>query len=229
MPEERTVQTEIGGFISTLMRQHFGKGPTSIYVTIKKPFITIHIRGFNTPMENVLLKQNEWKRVLETRDLLLNSLKPLIAEELLKITGMAFKHLYADWNLPLETGMIFGVMDDTPALEEFEWLKEADEKIFYQKIVWVHEEAERKPGRIESYWLSERTLLVKRMDILVGIEKALIAEGYTEVLKLAKRPLERSLLNQAGLESALHRKIRESFLDWNFDEDLGYIVLVLEP
>lgn len=229
MPKERTVQTEISGFISTLMRQHFGKGPTSVYVTMKRPFITIHFRGFNSPMEKVLLKQNEWKRVLETRDLLMNNLKPLITEELLAITGLEFKHMYADWNLQAETGMIFGAMDEEPVSKEFEWPIEVDENTFKEKIEWVHEKAERKPGRLESYWLSDRTLLLKRVDILVGIESALIKEGYTEILKLAKRPLERSLLEQAGLENVLHRKIQESFLDWNFDEDLGYIVFVLEP
>ncbi|MGO1058201.1 DUF2294 domain-containing protein [Planococcus sp. FY231025] len=229
MPKERTVQTEISGFISTLMRQHFDKGPTSVYVTMKRPFITIHFRGFNSPMEKVLLKQDEWKRVLETRDLMMSSLKPLITDELLKITGLEFKHLYADWNLPLETGMIFGVMDEKPTQKDFEWHDEADKQAFYKKIEKVHEEAEKKPGGIESYWLSDRTLIIKRVEILVGIEKALIGEGYTEILKLAKRPLERSLLDQAGLENILHQNIQETFLDWNFDEDLGYIVFVLSP
>ncbi|WP_255472739.1 DUF2294 domain-containing protein [Planomicrobium sp. CPCC 101079] len=42
MPQEKTLQTEIGGFISGLMREHFGKGPTSIFVSIAPlllPFI----------------------------------------------------------------------------------------------------------------------------------------------------------------------------------------------
>ncbi|MFC3496731.1 Na-translocating system protein MpsC family protein [Planomicrobium okeanokoites] len=92
----------------------------------------------------------------------------------------------------------------------------------------VHEEAERKPGRVESYWLSNRTLLVKRVGILVGIEKALIEEGYTETLKLVKRPLERTLLENVGLEKVLKRNILETFLDWNFGEDMGYIIFVLD-
>lgn len=229
MPKERTTQTELGGYISTILRKHFGKGPTSVYVTIQRPYVAIHFRGFISPIEKILLKQNEWKRVLETRDLLIDDLKPQILEEILKVTELEFKELYADWNLPLETGMFLAVMDEAPASHQLGWPKEIDKKLFHKKIEQVNEAAEKKPGFIESFWLSSRTLLMKRSDILVGIEKALIAEGYTEVLKLAKRPLERSLLEQADLESVLQRSITEIFMDWDFDKDVGYVVFLLEP
>lgn len=229
MTNERAPETEIGAYTSTLLRNHFGKGPTSVYVTIKKPYVVIHFRGFLSPVEKILLKQNEWKRVLETRDLLLNDLKPLIIEELLKMTGLDIQEFYADWNLSLKTGMFLGVLDEKAAAEDCMWPKELDQEVFHNRIERVNEAAERKPGEIESIWLSQRVLLVKRMDILVGIEKALIAEGYSEILKLSKRPLERQLLEEADLEEVLHRNILETFLDWNFDKDIGYIVFALAP
>src|SRR5690606_34465422 len=49
MPNEKTIHTEVGSYISTLLRDHFGKGPTSVFVTVKPPFITIHLRGFLAP------------------------------------------------------------------------------------------------------------------------------------------------------------------------------------
>lgn len=229
MPKERTLETEIGGYMSTLLRNHFGKGPTSVYVTIARPFITIHFKGFVNPIEKNLLKQNEWKRVLETRDLLLNDLKPQILEALLQLTNMKFAEVYADWNLDSETGLLLGTMSESSEKEKLAWSGKLNQERFHQKIEQVHEEAQRKPGRIESYWLSNRTLLVKRVDILVGIEKALIAEGFTEILKLAKRPLERTLLQKVGLEEVLNRNIQETFLDWNFDQDVGYAIFILEP
>lgn len=64
---------------------------------------------------------------------------------------------------------------------------------------------------------------------MVGIENALIDEGYGEVLKLVKRPLERSMLYQIGLEETLHREVTEIFMDWNFEQDVGYFVLLLSP
>lgn len=229
MPGEKTLTSEISGYISNLLRTHFGKDPNSVYVTIKRPYIAIHFRGFLSPMESILLKQNEWKRVLETRDLLMNELKPQIQAELLKIADMDFTELYADWNLPMQTGLLIGIMDERTPAENLKWPRELDRTAFHKKIELVNEAVERKPGLIESIWLSDRTLLVKRAEIMVGIERALIAEGYGEVLKLVKRPLERTMLEQAQLEENLKKKVVEIFMDWNFEQDVGYLVLLLSP
>ena len=229
MSKEKTIQSEIGGYISTLLRNHFGKGPTSVFVTIKKPYIIIHLRGFIAPMETVLLKKQEWKRVLETRDLLINELKGEIEENLRRIANLNIREFYADWNLESEAGMLIGVMPDDVQQEDFEWPNHIDKEALESKVANASEKAERNPGSIESYWLNDRTLLVKRNKILVGIENALIAEGYTEILKLAKRPLERSLLYAAQPEKTLGRPVTEIFLDWNFSDDIGYIVFMMEP
>lgn len=229
MPEKKTVQAEISGYISTLLRTHFGKGPTSVFVTIKKPYFFIHFRGFISPMEKMLLKQNEWKRVLETRDLLMEDLKPQISAELFNITNLKFSDMYADWNLSLETGMIIGSMAENNPSENSDWPEELDKEAFHEKIEKVNEMAQRKPDLIESTWLNDRTLLIIRQGILLGIEEALIAEGYSEILKLVKRPLEQELLSKASLKETLKREVIETFMDWDFAQDLSYIVFVLEP
>ncbi|WP_282019580.1 DUF2294 domain-containing protein [Planomicrobium okeanokoites] len=229
MASEKTVQSEISGYISTLLRDHFGKGPTSVYVTIRKPFIVIHFRGFIAPMEAVLLKQKEWKRVLETRDLLINELEEDIKKNLWRMGQLDISEFHADWNLELETGLLIGVIDENVQENDFEWPAEIDRDTFEEKIETASERAEKTPSSIESYWLNDRTILVKRYGILVGIEKALISEGYAEILKLAKRPLERHLILESHPEKILKRNIKEVFLDWNFQDDIGYIVFLLEP
>lgn len=229
MPEEKTVQAEISAYISALFRKHFGKGPSSVFVIIRNPYIFIHFRGFISPMERTLLKQNEWKRVLETRDLLMTELKPQIAQELLKITKLDFPHMFVDWNLSKESGMLLGLVNDKTAPEISQWPAGLDKGEFHVKLEQVNELAQRKPGLIESIWLNDRTLLVMRQEILIGIEQALISEGFSDVLKLTKRPLEKDLLHKASLEKTLKRSILEIFMDWDFDRDLGYIAFILEP
>lgn len=229
MSKEKSIQSEIGGYISTLLRSHFGKGPTSVFVTVKKPFITIHLRGFITPMETVLLKKNERRRVLETRDLMINELKGEIEENLRRIADLNIQEFYADWNLDSETGILIGVTPDEVQEKDFEWPGDIRKEALESNVAIASERAEKNPGSIDSYWLNDRTLLVKRKEILVGIELALIAEGYTEILKLSKRPLERRLLYETQPEKILGRPITEIFLDWNFAEDIGYIVFMMKP
>ena len=229
MTKEKTIQAEIGGYISTTLRRHFGKGPTSVYVTINRPFITIHFRGFLSPMEANLIKQNETKRVLETRDILMNDLRVEIIQGLKQIDHLEVKELYADWNLEKETGMVICVLDEELDGNALKWADEVDEEAFREKIEQASNKAEKVPGRTETYWLSDRTILVRRSEILIRIEKALIRNGFTEELKVAKRPLEHEVLQEVQLESVLKRSISETFLDWNFDTDVSYVVFLLEP
>ncbi|MGM0898050.1 MAG: DUF2294 domain-containing protein [Bacillota bacterium] len=227
MHEARPIQSEVSGYISNLLREHFGKGPSSVYVTIKRPYITIHFRGFVSPMEKILLDQEEETRVLETRDFMFNALKPEILNELLSITQLEFTELYADWNLPLKSGIFIGVMGEEPLVDPLEWPEDAERDIFHDQVKLVNEEAGRIPDKLETLWMSNRTLLLKRSGILVGIEKALIKEGFTEILKLTKRPLEQQLLKAAPLNDSLQRDIDEIFMDWNFSQDVGYIAFIL--
>lgn len=228
MSSNKTIEAEIAAFMATFLRTHFGKGPTSVYVTLKSPFITIHFRGLHSPMEKLLFKQGEWKRVLQTRDMIANELKEELILELRKLVGLNVHSFFADWNLEKESGMFIGVLEIPVQEQDFQWPANIDRDELEHKVEISSEAAQKKPGIIKSYWLSDRTLLIERREILVGIEKALISNGYTEALKLTKRPLERSLLWKSGLRNVLPGEIQELFLDWDFEEDISYIVIVMK-
>lgn len=228
MPKERSIETEVGGFISTLLRKHFGKGPTSIYVTVNPPYISIHFRGFSTTMEKILLKQDEWKRVLETRNLLVDELKPIIRQQLKELGGWTIEKFYVEWNLQIETGTFLLVLEDSSLSKEFPWQSDSQKNEFETVLQQIGATLQRDPCQTASYWLNERTLLIKWTGVLTGIEKALIADGYSGILKYTKWFHERSVLEKAGFETVFRRRVQEIFQDWDFDLDTGYIILVLE-
>jgi len=225
---EKTMQAKIGGYTSTLLRSSFGKGPTSVYVTIAPPYITIHFRGFLTPMEMVLLKQNKIKRILETRDLLMNDLRPQIIQELKEIGEFDVKELYADWDLKKETGLIIAVIGENEKTN-LKWPTDVNRQAFIEKLIQASIKAEKQPGKTEAFWLDNRTLLVKRTNVLVEIEKELIRNGYSEELRISKRPLEHRMLKEVQLEEVLNRPILETFLAWNFEMDIAYLVFLMNP
>lgn len=229
MPQKKSLHTDIGSYVSTLLRSNFGKGPTSVFVSIMRPYITIHFRGFLAPMEAILVKQKEFLRVLETRDLMMNDLRSEIILEFWKIAELEVKEIYADWDLENKSGMIIAVLEEESAAETMEWPSEIDQKAFEDEINAASLKAEKVPGKTESFWLNDRTILVKRSEILVRIEKELIQKGFAEELKLAKRPLEHKVMNEVSIEAVLKRSISEMFVDWNFDEDISYSVFLLSP
>lgn len=226
MEKEKTVESTISGFTSTILRSHFGKGPSSVYVTIKAAYVCIQVRGFLTPMEKILLDQKERNRILEMRDLLTMKIEEEFKRMFWKEAGLEISELYADWNLEDKTGVLLGVLaEEVPGKEP--WPKEVNAKALHQEIVRVSILGQKEPEKTELFWLSDRTLLIKRTGIFTLLEKEFIKNGLVEALKLAKRPLEYNLFAHSQLTGILKRPITEIFVDWNFDEDKGFAVLVL--
>ena len=228
MSNEKKLHNEVGSYISTLLRDHFGKGPTSVFVTVKPPFISIHLRGFLAPTEKILLKQQEHQRVLETRDLLMNQLAADIKLDLWKIGKFEIEDVYADWNLDDQTGMLLAVMADRSSSEDIDWDSGINVESIREEVEEASRKAQKIPESTDLYWLNNRMLLIERSGIFVEIEKELIRGGFIEELKLVKRPLERKLLLQTRIEAILKQPILEVFLDWNFITDKGYIILLLK-
>lgn len=229
MKIEKTLEMEIGSYISALMRSYFGKGPTSLYVTIKPPFIAIHFRGLLTSTEKVLVKQQKWRHVLEIRDLLMNDLKQEIIQELWKIDKLEVKELYADWNIRSTSGMIFGIIDSEKHVQEIEWPAGLVEKDFIDELIKASLKTEKHPGSRKIYWLNDRTILVKRTEILVPIEKELIKKGYEKELMMAKKQLESKVFHEVQLGKTIQRKITDHFFFWKLEEETGYVVFIVEP
>ncbi|WP_100013132.1 DUF2294 domain-containing protein [Lentibacillus sediminis] len=226
--DKNSLQTEIASYIGKLLRDNFGKGPSSVYVSLKKPFISIHLRDFLAPMERVLVSQQETMKVEETRDLLMQELIPDIKATLKVGTGMEVKELYYDWSLQNRSGILVGILDNEEdndnKLENY-----PEKEAVHHEILLISRQAEKSPESLDSCFLNDRTLLVKRTGILVRIEKELIRTGFEEHLKLTKRQLEKRLLHGSDFEEILQRNVVDIFVDWDFKLDKSYIIFILQP
>ncbi|PRO66568.1 Na-translocating system protein MpsC family protein [Alkalicoccus urumqiensis] len=227
MTQEKTREAEVSGFMTSLLRRHFGRGPQAVYVTIAPPYMTVQLRGFLTPMEEGLLRQGDKRRVMQTRDVVMDELRPHIVEELRQAADLELKELYMDWDLDTENAMLIGVLD-TEDVREAEWPADIHRDMLVKALSDASEKAEKRPERVDLHMLSDRIILAERHQILVRIEKQLIQNGVVEELKLAKRPIERQVLKEVPLQRAVSRKIEHYFVEWNFDTDKGFVVLVLE-
>ncbi len=228
MEVDRTIEKEIGSYISTRLRDYFGKGPSSVYVAIKLPYIAIQLRGFLAPAEKILLRQKESRRVLKTRELLMKDLKPEISAELMNISGFSTSEMYVDWNLEEKTGMLLVVLDNADESAERNWPEEVDETAFRLALDQIGNKTCKLPEDTEIFWLNHRIILLKHSGIFLNIEKELIKAGFSEELKLVKRSVERTMHQQLVWKPVISRNVQDVFIDWNLEEDKGYIVLLLE-
>jgi uncharacterized protein YbcI len=221
---------ELSSYISKILRDHFGKGPESVHVSLGKTFIIVYIRNFLTPTEKVLMNQKQDESVQQTRDLVMQTLIPEMKAYIKIVTGMEIREFYYDWGLHNKSAMFTGICSDStsidgPIKEEFTGKTE-----LINEINNLSSESEKKPEEIYACQLNHRSILVNRNGILVRIEKQLIRQGMQEQLKLAKRTLEKGLLhNNNHFEGILNTKIIDIFVDWDFDLDKSVIVFVINP
>ncbi|WP_022794702.1 DUF2294 domain-containing protein [Marinococcus halotolerans] len=229
MEETRTEHGEIAGYIGKLIRDNFGKGPTSVYVTLEHPFLVIHLRDFLAPMEAILMDQGEHKRVEETRDLLFGQLQTEMRAQLEVIAGVTIREMYFDWDLQQKRGVILGVMSEDTSECEAQWPAHLNHQKFNDKVIELSKWGQKVPATTESFWLNDRTIVIKRTGVFVEIEKELIQAGYTNELKEVKKPLELRMIHRASLETLIDGKITGTFVAWHFTGDKGYAVLIVQP
>jgi uncharacterized protein YbcI len=229
--EPSKIQTEIASFIGRLLRDHFGKGPESVFVTIAYPFLAIYIRGLLSPTEKVLLAQKHDAILQQTRDAVMETLIPEIKTYLRISTGTEIHEFYYDWGLDNRTAIFIGISaGDSPgeqdmAQESFEGQEELE-----REVIELSRQAEKAPAEIHSYRLNARTYLVVRCGILVSIEKELIRMGLRETLRIAKRSLEKGLMHSnSRFEMILDTGIADAFVDWDFDQDKSVMAFIANP
>ncbi|OLS40653.1 Na-translocating system protein MpsC family protein [Bacillus sp. MRMR6] len=230
--EKNTLQqtAELSSYISKILRDNFGKGPESVYVSCGYTFITIYIRHLESPTEKVLMNQKQEEIVQRTRDMLMQTLIPEIKAYIKMVTGMEVREFYYDWDLHNKSAIFTGIGTDSTSLEKAVVENYSGREEIHKEIINLSRESEKRPEEVYSCQLNQRTLLVVRNGILVSIEKQLIRQGMREELKLAKRVLEKGLLhNNNHFERILNMKVLDIFVDWDFDLDKSVIVYITNP
>lgn len=224
-------QTELARSIGKLLRDNFGKGPDSIFVTIKEPVITVYLKHFLSPTEKVLLDQEQVKIFFQTRDAIMIALIPKIKAYMTVITGMEINEFYYDWGIHNGSGIFVGLGFEDEDIK----LRNLDEdyrgkREINEEVLSISQKVQRAPVDLFSYQINSRTILVFRKDILVPIEKELIRQGYEEVLRITKQKLEKSYLhNNPHFEAALKTEVTDIFVDWDFGRNKSVIVLIHQP
>ncbi|MFE5322337.1 Na-translocating system protein MpsC family protein [Paenibacillus sp. NPDC056579] len=228
--EPKTVQSELASHVGRLLRESFGKGPQSIFVSIRRPFVVFHFRGLLSPTEKILLEQDQVIPIQNTRDLLMKSLIPEIRAYTSLIAGIHFREFYYDWGLHNLSGVFVGIESDEDSLQAIKQEGYPGKEELHREINDISHLVQKTPEETYSCMLNGRMLLVIRNGILISIEKELIRHGFEGNLKVAKRSLEKSHLhNNNHLEPILKTKIVDTFVDWDFQFDKSVIVFVLNP
>ncbi|HSU80342.1 MAG TPA: Na-translocating system protein MpsC family protein [Candidatus Angelobacter sp.] len=225
-------QTELARNIGKLLRDNFGKGPDSLFVTCTESVITVYLKNFLSPTEKILIEQNHHDMFIKTRDAIMVTLIPKIKAYMSVITGMDIDEFYYDWGLHNGSGIFVGLSSGFKdiQLENMESSNYEGKKQVEEEISSISKKVQKLPVDVFSFQVNPRTTLVIREDILVPIEKELIRMGYEEILRITKLKLEKTYLhNNPIFERVLKCEVVDIFVDWDFGKNKSVIVFISQP
>ncbi len=228
MTERQKNQNAIAEYVETFLEEHFGEKPEQIDITLRSPFLLIHMAGFLLPAEELLLEKGREKQVLETRDILMQSVKEELLKGLEAQINQQIDGLYADWNMSKQSGLLIVTLKKQgEKADDFSWPQGVNQEILREIIILNSIRTQKKPDQTNFYWLNDQVLLIERLGVLIDIEKKLVENGVAEELRLAKRPMEYRIIELFNLQSILNSQVQDLFVDWNFQHDVSYMVLIL--
>jgi uncharacterized protein YbcI len=215
----------LSSYISKLLRKKFGRGPQSCYTTICRNYLVTYIRGFLTPMEDVLLQQGQSKYVDHARAVIIDHLLDEVKGVIQVTLDVDVEEAYHDWNLPNNSGILMFVLErevEPPANVVFD-LQRLESEIGRISLL-----VEKVPDKIHTYPISPSIVLIEREGILVPIEKALISRGFQQELQFTKDQLEKTHFHREGrFEEIFQKSVRDIFIDWNFKKDKSMMAFIL--
>ncbi|MFP7479746.1 DUF2294 domain-containing protein [Terribacillus saccharophilus] len=219
-------QKELAGFTAGLLRKHFGKGPEAVFVSLSEDIVCIYVRDLLTPVEKVLLEQEQYAMVYDTRDTLMEKCLPELKKQIEKGTGRDYQHFFYDWNIETNGGVIVAARDSIITIDQEESSLQINEL-----VSMITESIQKLPNTVKTVTLNSRTLVIYRDGILVDIEKEIFKLGETEVLRRAKSNLEKDALRKAFDQEShlLEGAVQEVFADWEFKTDRSIIVVIIDP
>ncbi|HZG77349.1 MAG TPA: Na-translocating system protein MpsC family protein [Paenibacillus sp.] len=224
---------KISSYVSKLLRQKFGRGPEACYASAGSRFLVITVRGFLSPMEEVLLQHDKEDSVDRTRSIIVTSMLPELKGVISVSLGVEVDRFYHDWNYSSNAGVIVAVFEkDLPFATSVEGAplhKTMDIEAFREEVNRISGYVQKAPEGLEIHSIGPKLYVIMRLGILIPIEKALLERGFDRELRIAKDQLEKQLFQQSPVfAQLLGGAIENVFVDWNFANDEGIVCFQLK-
>lgn len=223
---ERDRVQAISKYVTKLHRDMFGRGPKSCKAYLSDRILVVHIVGFMSSVESVLVQGHQ-------SDMAANARQSIVHQMLQEVKGVAQVVLeqnvlgfYHDWSFDNDTGVIVAMLEGTTSANSAMDVEEKRELI--DEISRLSQLTEKVPESIDVYQVTKNIVVAIRNGILVPLEQAMIGKGYVDILRTTKASLEKTYFHRDGrFETIFRRKVTDIFLDWDLYHDAGLICFFL--
>ncbi|MFD1735040.1 Na-translocating system protein MpsC family protein [Bacillus salitolerans] len=223
---DQELLNSVSSYTSKLLRNNFGKGPQSCQSIMNKTHFVTYIRGFISPMEEVLMNRGQKIEVEKARNFIINHLLDELKGVIQVSLNREVQAYYQDWNFPNNSGILMYTFEEDEQIERGK--PKIKSNVFEAEIARISKLVQKIPDEITIYEISPSIFLVERKGILIPIEKALIKRGFEEELILTKDTLEKEYFHRYGkFDEIFQHQVKDIFIDWDLKNDKSLMAFIL--
>lgn len=222
------VLNTISSYVSKALRKSFGRGPESCKSVMSDQFLVVYIRGFVSPMEEILIKQGQRDQVELARGVIIQHVLEELRGTLVVLLNQEVERAYHDWNFPNNSGTLIFLLKPLEAQGASSGPPGVDLSRLESEVARITQLVQKMPERVRTHFVSPGVYIVERDGIMIAIEKALVEKGYSEQLKVTKDELEKKYFHRYGeFNRIFGKEVLDIFVDWNFSEDKSLMAFIL--
>ncbi len=210
--------------LSKRLKQKFGKGPETCFASLKDDMLTIHIKRFITPAEEVLMESENSTLALQFRSVIIQAILNEFIAEIMCEYQIQIETAFHDWNYDINSGMILlKINQDTIYGNEYQ--SSAENNKIIKTLQHVTSNIHKVPTHYKLNRLNANSYAIECKEIMLDIEKVLYYKGYEEILLERSKEIKNSYMQHIQLfEDSFGRGIESLFIMWDYENDKGYIV-----
>jgi uncharacterized protein YbcI len=215
--------------LSKMLKQRFGKGPETCYVTLHSNRLIVFIRKYITPAEDVLLKNQNVELVQKFRSAVMQEVFSEFSKVASDCLGISFDSYYDDWNFDKNTGIMILENRHSRDWHDSTLISAMIKEKLFEGIISVSKEVYRAPNRIELIKINQSMYVVECQGSLIQIEKVLYRKGYSDLLFERSNEIKQSYIEKMGeFTSVFGTKVEDFFMIWDYKDDRNYIFFYLQ-
>ncbi|WP_246944144.1 Na-translocating system protein MpsC family protein [Bacillus pinisoli] len=217
---------QLGSSLSRMLKQRFGKGPETCFVTLHSERLTIFVRNFITPAEEVLIERNQINLAYKFRNTVMEKVYQQFIEVAEKKLSLTFDVCISDWDYELNTGMILVERKSQPS----DW---SDAKPLVGRLLNliqdISTENHKVPKSTRVMKINQNIVGIQFEGIMLQTEKVLFHKGYHDLLLEHSLQIKNSYKeNKNYFEPVFGRNVEGIYMTWNYHSDQCYIFFYLQ-
>ncbi|MEB1808203.1 MAG: DUF2294 domain-containing protein [Bacillaceae bacterium] len=219
---------QLSSTFSKMLKQKFGKGPESCFVTNQSNKLTIYIRNFITPAEEVLVESKQINLAYNFRYAVIERVFQEFKNEVETVLGLTFTSYHTDWDYDNNTGIL--MLENSSTNEQLETSSHSKLTTrLFKKMSSICSEVHKAPSSLKLIKLNPNMYLAECKGTMLQIEKVLFRKNCIEMLQERSIEIKKSyIIQRTSFEEVFGKEVEGLFMTWDYKNDRSYIFFYLQ-